>query len=126
MKDNIIINEIMYKDDFLNLLSNYYRKKFKKDIKVTTETNNLYQSRSESKELIFLYKINELGKTIKVILTYNEIYEAIEDYVNNQGYILDSFEYDITNKADSIIFNSIKISFHSDTITLIKKLFKRR
>ena len=118
--DNVIINEKLNKDDFINLISKYYHKKLKHDINI--KYKYIFIKNIDKNPIIVLLYNNKR----KVILKNNEIKNVIENYVNDMCYELDSFKYENYDINNNEIFDGVTISMYRSNLSLIKCLIKKR
>ena len=117
--ENVIINEKLYKEDFINLISAYYHKKLKHDSNI--KYRFIFIKNIDNKPIVVL-----LYNKKKIILINNGIKKIIENYVNDMCYELDSFKYDNYNISNDNIFDGVTISMYRSNLSIIKCLVKKR
>lgn len=121
MKENVLINYRLDKEEYLDLIKKELSKKYHKQLELTYIFRTL--SNKQHSLILTCQYTNNSGHIVKLPVPQYEVNEILTKYVNDTGYELDSYEYEAdTNNR----FNDIYIHTYRDNIKLIKRLFKRR
>ena len=93
MEDNVFIKE----EDFLDILSNYYTKKFGKETKIYNRLHIINKDGEEDLKMDLFY-VNEQKNTrayirIENYLEVEDVKEVLEEYSIENGFELETFNY---------------------------------
>ena len=130
LSNNIIINERIEFDEFINFLEKYYSIKMKKKINLIKEFTVKHNRNNAYPDLKLYYKEYISGHDYKVPLNYEEIFNLLSIYAHNLGLELVSFKYEGEIKRTSFNPNDdisiiTGVWLNMQERSLIKKLFRR-
>ena len=125
-----MLNRQINEDLFFRLLNQYYSIKMRDDIELVKELTVKYDSLGPYPDLGIYYESYIAGDKIRVKLSYEDIFEALDVYAQNQGLELVDFKYDggvrkmgLQLDKDIPYFTGVCLRMREKS--LVKKLFRK-